>query len=124
MLLNAGINLPSEGSKILFLCVKNSNYVATEFLINKGCKVDFVDKNDKSNTCLHEALKKTEPRMVELLLKNGAAINALNDFGFDALGEGFKSFTLTMFTNDSIENHSDEEYEAIYPGKVNILKFL
>ncbi|KAK9131332.1 hypothetical protein Sjap_011819 [Stephania japonica] len=80
------------GETILHLCVKHGRLEALKVLLEWMKIKSFDDqvvsvnsRDDEGNTVLHIAVAKKQIQVVELLLRNGVEVNALNRNGFTAL---------------------------------------
>jgi ankyrin repeat protein len=62
-----------------------------EFLLERGTDIQAAD--NAKQTALHWALFTPQPEIIELLLRHGARLDAVNIYGGDALGQALWSLT-------------------------------
>jgi ankyrin repeat protein len=95
----------------LCIAVSHSNYILATTLIRLGACTDFVNTNDNSKhrirgmMPLHKACRKSDPGMVDLLLKAGADVNATWMPAFKVGGPGNISALMMVVQDRMCEDH-------------------
>ena len=68
-----------SGDNCLHIASRLGNHKAVAILLKAGFDID--EKGDMGNTALHYAYKGKHQDIIELLLKNGASDEIINEFG-------------------------------------------
>jgi ankyrin repeat protein len=122
------------GSTALMITLRGGNYECVEFL----CSLTLVDldlQDDNGNTAVHVATQGDDPELLQLLLENGALVNALNTNGFSPLASAAQlgladEATLLLQAGADIDQRHPETnntpmiWAAGMGGNLEVLKLL
>jgi ankyrin repeat protein len=67
---------PEDGRTMLHLAVSYEQYDIASYLLQKGADVDSIDSSDAKRTPLHLAAQRGNLKLVRLLIRHGAKVNA------------------------------------------------
>uniref|UniRef100_A0A8C3TMZ5 Uncharacterized protein n=1 Tax=Chelydra serpentina TaxID=8475 RepID=A0A8C3TMZ5_CHESE len=130
----------SSNETLLHIAAANGHVAITEYLINKGAKLDVKDKKGRTpvhraaekgqddavkvllqnrQNFLHVAALKDESNLAQMLLKNGAPVDAKDETGQTALGyaisQGFeKPVKVLLEAGASIDSNIIDNLHGIY----------
>ncbi|MCQ2790180.1 MAG: ankyrin repeat domain-containing protein [bacterium] len=108
-----------EGRTLLYAACENNNYEAVKILISKNADVNTICSSQKSRTPLLAQCYKSYPSkdIVELLIRNGAKVNAKDEDGvsplFAACYKNQNDSVIKVLLNNGA--NKAEKYDGSYP---------
>jgi len=109
ILSGADVNWKYDGYTPLCEAVRRNNYLMTKLLIENGADPEIAE-NAKGETPLIMAASEKDPRIVELLIQQGASVNATRYDGRTALFEAIESGSIAN-AKILIENGADVNWD-------------
>jgi|688.fasta_scaffold177787_4 ankyrin repeat protein len=92
---------------LIFYSIKNNNVILFDFLIDKKCNVNYINKYDTSP--LQSAIIQQYPNFVKKLIENNANINYKNNSNIGPLSFLY----MNKYKNYDLRNNKQKEIEEI-----------
>jgi len=101
---------------LIFYSIKNNNVILFDFLIDKKCNVNYINKYDTSP--LQSAIIQQHPYFVKTLIENNADINYKNNSNIGPLSFLY----MNKYKNYDLRNNKQKEIEQIILNHINYKK--